>query len=498
MGIIQSLRESTITRLGGEPDRQGVLGTMALMRESMNDLVLRLHREDAGWNPLGGSTQSFDEFGTEQRRNNSKICRMFAVNDPLAKQGLGIRAAYIWGTGLGITATDPAVNEVVQGFLDDPMNRATFTGHTARLKAESALGTDGNVFLSCFTDPRTGVVQVRQLPVGEMTGIITNPDDAADVWFYERSWLVDSQQRNTFYPALSYRPAVRPRIIDGVPVEWSAPVYHVHDNAPAGWQYGVPDLYPAVDWLRSYKGFLTDWAKLTKAISTIAYKITGKNKSDVMAARAGMQQAMASGQPGGALAMTGADISTVPTTGAKIESTSGDPLARMVAAALGIPITQLLGDPGSTGARAVAETLTKPMVLRFQNRRELWAEAYRAILNHVIDAHIAAPGGSLSGTVKRVGDRLKWSLAGDAARTLVFDWPEVEEITLADILAAVEKLDATGLAPKDTLARLGLRALKVRDVDEIIDSMRDGDGNFIPAGASISDALLTQYQDGLA
>lgn len=497
MGIIQNLRESAITRLGGEPDREGVLGTLSLMRESMNDLALRLRREDAGWAPLGnGST--FEEFGAEQRRNNSKICRMFAVNDPLAKQGLGIRAAYVWGTGLGITATDPAVNEVIQGFLDDPMNRAAFTGHTARLKAESALGTDGNVFLSCFTDPRTGIVQVRTLPAGEVVEIHTNPHDAAEVWFYERSYLVDGRQVTTLYPALSYRPAVRPRIIDGVPVEWSAPVYHVHDNAPAGWQYGVPDLYPAVDWLRSYKGFLTDWAKLTKAISTIAYKITGKNKSDVMAARAGMQQAMASGQPGGALAMTGADIQSMPTSGAKIESTSGDPLARMVAAALGIPITQLLGDPGSTGARAVAETLTKPMVLRFQNRRELWAEAYRAILNHVIDAHIAARDGSLNGTVKRVGDRLKWSLAGDAERTLVFDWPEIEEITLADILTAIEKLDATGLAPKDTLARLALRALKVRDVDELIDSMRDGEGNFIPAGASVSDALLASYQDGVA
>lgn len=494
MGIIKNLQETVITRLGGEPDRLGVTQTIEHLREAMSDMALSLRREDAGWARLGGTTGA-DEFDHAARVRNAETCRVFAVTNPLAKQGLGIRAAYVWGTGLGITATDPAVNEVIQGFLDDPANRGTFTGHLARLSLESALSTDGNVFAACFTDPRTGRVQVRVIPSVEVAEIITNPEDAAEPWFYRRRHTVNRQQVETLYPALGYSPVARPRIIDGTPVEWSAPVYHVKDGAPNGWQYGVGDLYAAVPWVRAYDTFLTDWSRLTKAVSMIAYKITGKTKTDTMAARAAMQQAVAHGQAGGTLAMTGADIQAMPSTGAQIDATSGDPLARMVAAALGLPITQLLGDPGSTGARAVAETLTQPMVLRFKNRREVWTETYRAILNHVVDAHLAAPLGDLTGTARITGGRKTWHLTS-GERTLVFDWPEIEDIGLSETLEAISTLDASGLAPKETLARLGLRALRVRDVDEQLDSMRDGNGEFIPAGAQVADALMASYQAG--
>lgn len=494
MGIISTLKESAIIRLGGEPDREGVRSTIEHFRESISDMALSLRREDAGWARLTGAT-GVDEFDYEARKQNAEACRVFAVANPLAKQGLGIRAAYVWGTGLGITATDEAVNQVIQGFLDDQANRGTFTGHLARLRLESALSTDGNVFLACFTAPRTGQVQVRVIPSVEIVEIITNPEDAADPWFYKRRRVVNGQTVETLYPALNHRPTVRYRAIDGVPVEWDAPVFHVKDGAPDGWQYGVGDLYAAVPWVRAYDTFLTDWARLTRSLSMIAYKITGKTKTDTMAARSAVQQAMAHGQAGGAIATTNAEIQSVPSTGAKIDATSGDPLARMVAAALGLPITQLLGDPGSTGARAVAETLTQPMVLRFKNRREVWTEAYRAVLNHVIDAHISAPGGDLTGTLRVANGSRSWHLAS-GERTLVFDWPEIEDIGLEETLKAIDTLDSTGLAPKETLARIGLRALRTRDVDEIIDSMRDGDGNFIPAGAQVADALMASYQAG--
>lgn len=495
MGFFSQLREQAITRLGGEPDRAGVTATISDLREQMSDMALRLRPDTGNWAPLGSRNGGVDEFNHQARQQNAAACRVFAVTNPLAKQGLGIRAAYVWGTGLGITATDPAVNEVIQGFLDDPANRGTFTGHLARLSAESALSTDGNVFTACFTDPITGRVQARLLPSTEITNIITNPEDSSEPWYYQRNHLIGNEQAVTLYPALGYNPVARPRTIEGHRVEWSAPVYHTKDGAPQGWQYGVGDLYAAVPWVRAYDTFLTDWARLTRSLSMIAYKITGKTKSDTQAARLAAQQAMASGAPGGALAMTGADIQAMPSTGAKIDATSGDPLARMVAAALGLPVTQLLGDPGSTGARAVAETLTQPMVLRFKNRREVWTETYRAILNYVIDAQISAPQGALAGSARiRAGRKTRHLTTGE--RTLVFDWPEIEDIPLGETLGAVETLDSTGLAPKETLARLALRALRVRDVDELLDSMRDGNGEFIPAGADLADALLASYQAG--
>ncbi|GAA3843943.1 hypothetical protein GCM10022226_78680 [Sphaerisporangium flaviroseum] len=59
----------------------------------------------------------------------------------------------------------------------------------------------------------------------------------------------------------------------------------------------------------------------------------------------------------------------------------------------------LLGDPGTTGARATAETLDQPTELAFQMRRELWSDVHRTLTSYVIDQAVKAPMGPLKGTV---------------------------------------------------------------------------------------------------
>ena len=69
-------------------------------------------------------------------------------------------------------------------------------------------------------------------------------------------------------------------------------------------------------------------------------------------------------------------------------------------AALGVPVTMLLSDPGQTGARATAETLDLPLELEMRDRRELWGDAQRRILDYVITESVRAGKGALKGTVK--------------------------------------------------------------------------------------------------
>jgi hypothetical protein len=53
-------------------------------------------------------------------------------------------------------------------------------------------------------------------------------------------------------------------------------------------------------------------------------------------------------------------------SGAQIDANSSQPFATRAAAALEVPVTMLLGDPGITGARATAETLDQPTELTFK------------------------------------------------------------------------------------------------------------------------------------
>lgn len=506
--IISEARDRAATMLNPQANAEirALKAGTARLQESFADLERRA-REDQTWRTITSNQRS--EFSLDGVKRNADICRLLSVADPLAKRGLAVRAGYVFGQGMGITAKagkDAAqdINEVVQRFWDDPKNRASFTGHQAQHRLEHAQSTDGNILFALFTEPRTGRVIVRTIPLNEITDVITSPEDSQDVWFYKRTWTdrgvingaVVSTRKEALYPALGYRPKVKQGSIGGVPVEWFAPIYHQAAGNPDGWRWGVPDLYAAVPWVRAYKTYLEDWARLMRALARISHRVTGKNNKAVMEARAALQAASLSPTPG-VIGTTDATVEAMPKTGATIDAESGKPLAAMIAAGIGIPVTMLLADPGQTGARAVAETLDRPMELEMTGRRELWTETYRAILNHVIDAAVLAPQGPLKGTLTTAYDGQQTiELAGDTPRTLVFHWDDLTKTSTKDLLESIETANSMGVIPYEQIALLTLRALGVRDPDEIIDSMRDDTGTFIPANASLGEALINAAYRG--
>ncbi|MFC8732169.1 hypothetical protein ACFT5B_06905 [Luteimicrobium sp. NPDC057192] len=502
------LEESTVVA-SAVTRAQAAENQLELLNESVADLELML--EDRGWERL--TTQADTEFTRDGLGRAAKVARVMAVQNPLIKRGLGVRAAYIWGQGVQIQARagqddGQDVNAVVQAFLDDPGNKAALTGDQAHETLERALGTDGNVFLACFTSPLTGRVQVRSIPFDEITDVIANPDDKDDPWYYKRVWnqttvsldgRVTTSQQTAFYPSLRYRPLARPKTVNGAPVYWDSPIKHVKVNELDGWSFGIGDAYAALSWARAYRDFLADWATLVKALSQFAWKATSANGSK--AAR--LRQAIArrpstGGLPGndtnaGATAVMGPDVTleAIPKTGATIDSESGRPLAAMIAAALGIPVTMLLADPGQVGSRATAETLDRPTQLEMGMRRAMWADVFRQILGYVVVQAVKAPRGPLSGTVTRdpVTGQETVALTGDVDQTIEVVWPPLDETPMVTIVQAIKTADDTGKLPPIEVTKLLLHALGVDDVDEIIDGMTDADGNWIDPYATVGQAV---------
>lgn len=497
-----------------------------LAQEAIADLAAQL--EDRGWRSL---TQGVaDEFTPEGRRRVAGVCRMMAVSNPLVKRALTVRIGYIWGQGVEVTARVgdeltpdqqaalETVNELLDDFEDD--NETSLTGTQAREELERALGTDGNVYLAAFTSPLTGRVQVRSTPADEIVDVICNPEDRDDPWFYVREYVVDvleagtlpgstrvrRQTRKTVHPALGYRPSTRVRSLNGVEVRWDAPVLHVAVNRLDGWKYGIPDAYAAVAWARMYRDFLVDWAGLTKSLSKIAWKATGDTRgraakaaaaAHAQAARQGLLSA--SGDAGGTVAAgPGNTFEAVSKSGATIDSESGKPLAAMVAAGMGVPVTLLLADPGTTGARAVAETLDKPTILEMGMRRLLWESALSAVCRHVITAAVEAPRGRLDGTTI-IDDwgRKHTALAGGMEPVLDFTWPPLADLDPIKLVEAIVAADGTGKMPPVTTARLLLQALGVKDVDDVLAPYLDPEtGEWIDPDASAGDAAVQAFRRG--
>lgn len=481
----------------------GALATAQFQVEQAQESLvqMQLALEDMGWDRLtGGMDQNFTREGLKRA---AQLSRMMAIANPLIKRGLAVRASYVHGQGVGITARAAGhdgeldVNAVVQEFLDDDANRAALTGQQAKKRLEMALGTDGNVFISLFTNPLTGRVQPRTLPFDEITDKVTKPGDRMTTMYYLREWTEGTKSYRAYYPDVRWRPATRAKRYvvgeESFEIIWDAPVYHLHDNGLDGWKFGIGDAYAALPWARAYKEFLEDWVLLIKALSKIAFQMS-KSKTPLSQTQRAAIQNMGAGST---MATSGDQkIEAVPKSGATIDAESGRPVTAMVAAALGVPVTILTADPGQTGARAVAETLNQPTVLEYKGRQELWTEAFRAILGYVIDQAVIAPRGPLKGTVARDADSLTVTLAGNTDRTLEFDWPEINELPMADLVTAITEADGTGKVPPLVTLRLLLRALGVRDVDEILDSVTDDQGEWIDPAVSAGDVAVRAYRNG--
>ncbi len=475
------------------------LSNEQLLAESFSDLARQLY--EPGW--LSLSAQFDQEFTGEGLKQIRALCRLMAIKNSLIKRGLSLRAAYVWGQGAEITAranghnrdnqAEQDVQAVVSAFLADDGNQEAFTGPAARQRLERCLGTDGEFFPVLFTKPASGAVQVRVVGADDIAEIICNPQDRSEAWFYRRRWIertLDPETGSTvdksmeqLHPALGYRPANRPKQFGRIPVAWDAPMLHVKVGDLQGWQRGVPDAYAAIDWARAYKEFLEDWARLVKALSRFAWRMTAKGSARAQQAKARIAAHPAAGESAvGATAITPQDqvFEAIPKSGATIDSESGKPLAAMVAAALDLPVTMLLTDPGQTGARAVAETLDQPTELAMGQRRDVWEGVYQRILRYVITESVRAAKGKLKGRV--VTDdwgRERALLDGDTDSTIEISWKDLDGDMAAAVKAVVEA-STTGTLPPEQIARLLLTALGVKDVDLLIEAMVDPDtGKFL-------------------
>lgn len=508
MSVLDRMRGGTVAAMSEatEPAEADVLReqlraeqeTNLLLQESLADL----EADNRGWLQIDQLRrgQEFTRAGLQQI---AAAARLNWIANPLIQRAVNVRMFYTWGQGVEIQARDGDVNDLIQAFLDDPLNQQVLFGHDAREEKDRALQLDGNLTFALFTSPLTGQVQVRLLPWTEITDIICDPQDRERRWFYVREWTATTvdpvsgatrQERlKAFYPALGYRPNLRPRKLGGSEVMWDSPVLHRKVGGLEGMTFGVSEVYSALAWARAYKGFLEDWASLAKALSKFAWK--GKTKAGRVSS---MRRALEAGnsdaasvarQPAAGQALVTAsddvtDLTPISKTGATLDADSGRPLAMMVAAAMDIPYTILMGD-ADMGNLATAKTLDRPTELAMESRREMWAGTYRQLFEYVIDQAVKAPQGPLRGTVIRPRtdpDREIVTLAGDADRNVDISWPSILEHDVQELVTAIVAADGTEHVPAEIICRLLLTALGVENVDEVMEDLTDEDGNFTDPG----------------
>ncbi len=474
-----------------------------LFQERLAELELSL--EDKGWQVLGSGGAL--EFSRNALKTINYLARLYFLKNPLIRRAVLTQTQYVFGQGVNIQARHPLINEVIQEFMDDQKNKVELTEHQALMVKETELQCFGNLFFVFFVNASNGHVRVRTIPMDEITEIITNPEDAKDTWYYKREWTtqginIDTGQyvntmQTTYYPDWRYKPKGNlPATIGSIQVMVDTPIYHVSVNRLSDMQFGVSEIYAALDWAKAYKEFLEDWATIIRAYSRFAWKLTRPGgAAGVASAKAKLGSTLATGEERNSPPATGSTfISTenvkmepIRTAGATTSAEDGRFLRLMVSSATGIFDHYLTGDP-STGNLASVTAMEYPMLIMFRDRQSLWISVLREICNFVIVEAVRA--GHILGTVERNEyDEEVMVLADDTDSEdpeaqdkpidshIDIDFPDIlEQDIKARIDAIVAAATLGGMPTAGTLetqlvTRLLLQALGIDDVDEVLEHM---------------------------
>lgn len=454
--------------------------------------------EDRGWAPIGADGAAVPH---DQLVSMGDQVRALSRTHPLMVRAKNVRAAYTFGEGVTISVpTDddnPAasdVADVVRNFVEDPGNAAAWFGHAAAMASENRLFDGGEVFAGHWVNAQTGDVRVRRIPARQITRVVTAPGDPDTPHYYLRAWVDGTVQREAWYPALDYAPVAMPKMLEGRPVLWpgtrhpthgnGAAIQHVAVNTDEGTAgRGIGDGWPAVAWGRRYADFLADTAALYESLTKIARHISGTDRT-----KTARVAAMASAGSAGGTLYTDSDAQVRTPSFAGVDPRLGRPYAAMIAAAVGLPVTVLTADPGQEGARAVAQTLDRPMELLFMARQRVWADAWRASILFKLRAAAEAPSHPLRVKVAQVGDRRMLDWGGTPGPAINIDFPAITEDDTTAVMDALVKAHSTGLVPNEDLLRGLLLALRVEDVDDIMARATNEDGEWVDPNVAAADA----------
>jgi hypothetical protein len=485
--------------------------TEANFTERITELEYEL--EERGWERLFGSQDI--EFSRDALRKIARESRLFYLKNPLIHRAVELENSYVFGQGVTIEADHTTVDEIVQTFVADEINRQEIATPRAMAGLNRELKIDGNLFLAFFGNGG-GLVRVRSIPFDEIQDVISNPEDAKEPWYYHRRSIprasllggVGQPVKEVLYPDWQYTPQDRPDSFNGVRIDWDHPVYHITVNRLSGQRFGCSEIYPAQDWARAYNEFLANWATITRSLARFAWKAVTKGGPNQRAAiKSGLDSGISSGGDYNPAPAAGSmwieseqtNLQPMKTAGSTTSPSDGRRLLLMVCAAMGFPET-FFGD-AEVGTLATAKSLDRPTELAMLGRQRLWQEIVENVLGYAIEqaARYATVEGVSGNEILDDWDELKWVYANDPETGeplnvhVSISFPSIVERSVTEAVDAIVKASTLGgttfagtLDPEYTTRQL-LIALGEHSVEEVI-------ADLFPEDEEVPETLIPQTE----
>lgn len=366
--VVERLRQLDLVGMpGGVDSRWLPLGRVADWGEQgpSLDQVLRRSQEIRDQVNLGSLLKRGSELRSEQ-----------TFSDPITFRGLpepkqGRPAA--------------GVDARVQEYVDLPVNQKYVFSPEARIRREVALFTNGNVFYLFNKNTKVGV----PVPIWEISDILRNPDDPAEVWAYRRKWLSYANPKNPveqvrwYYTDLFADKRGDARVVDyggtEEPIGTDYVIFDMKVNQQIGHAWGWPDGGAAVEWAAAYVNYIKNGMLASEAMTRYLFKVSTPTKTGGEKAAATVSGSRGAGQT--FVGSGGADISALSTAGRGFDFASGRALAAMVATSIGVSVVSLTSSPADAGSSyGAGQLLDLPTRLSTEVRRQLHCEFEKRIL----------------------------------------------------------------------------------------------------------------------
>lgn len=346
--------------------------------------------DNVGWAPLDEDQAT--EIPLKTVKKIAKVARaMYALN-PFVKRGVKARYSYIWGRSVQFDGTSEIDDLIV-------LNRKKMFNPQAYEELEVVLATDGNAFTALPIGDGAEKRTIFRVPLDQIEGIVANPDDKEDIWFYKREYsitktnsrtgIVNDVKKVEYYASISYyrtHDNQLPKNWNRVSVRQDFIMQHTTVNKQVGWRWGLPDIAPVIFWAKAYKEYLEDNATLVKAYSRLAWQVRSGSALGVQAAS---MQVMTpptrdplTGEMrdigGTAIGGSGNSLQAMPATGSQVDFAKGSALASAIAAGLEVSKIVITSDPGQ-GTNATAETLDLPTLKAMEARQLVHTDRFLEI-----------------------------------------------------------------------------------------------------------------------
>ena len=212
--------------------------------------------EDFYWRRLSDNWFQKDPIPSTYLELHNLCYEAYNAN-PLAFAIIEITTSFVLGKGVTISANQPAVQQVLMDFWNDPDNHM----ETRIYSLCTELSLYGEQFIRFYVNKIDGSVKVRQIDPSIIDQIETDPDDIETVLrFHRRPIGPSAQQPGEPVPVTPQEQSN----FEGVWFTAGSEMVQFCINKVSNAKRGKSDLATLIPWLRRYKDWLTDRVRINK------------------------------------------------------------------------------------------------------------------------------------------------------------------------------------------------------------------------------------------